>query len=80
MEEAVERFRAKFSREMTPDDPVFFAPDADEPVPMAEEKVIAEIRDHAERMPKPEMRAHMLAFAECGYMVTEVNQHTFTAH
>lgn len=80
MEEAAERFRAKFGREMRPDDPVFFDPDADEPVPMDEEKVIAEIHDQAERMPNPEMRAHMLAFADCGYMVTEMNQHTFTAH
>ncbi|GAA2455672.1 hypothetical protein GCM10010191_88620 [Actinomadura vinacea] len=46
---------------------------------MDEQKVIAEIEKQAETMTAPEMRAHMLAFAECGYMVTEMNQHTFSA-
>jgi hypothetical protein len=31
-------------------------------------------------MPDPQMRAYLLAFAGCGYMVTEANQHTFSAH
>lgn len=75
-----ELFRAKFGREMGPEDPVFFDPDADEPVPVDEGKMMAEIRQEAERMPDPQMRAYLLAFAECGYMVTEANQHTFSAH
>ncbi|TDD79049.1 hypothetical protein [Actinomadura rubrisoli] len=75
-----ELFRDKFGREMGPSDPVFFDPDADEPVPVDEGKMMAEIRQEAERMPDPQMRAYLLAFAECGYMVTEANQHTFSAH
>jgi hypothetical protein len=80
MEQAAQRFRAKFGREMGPDDPVLFDPDADEPVPIDEQKMVAEVREQAERMADPVMRAHMLAFAEGGYMVTEMNQHTFSAH
>ncbi|MFC4054092.1 hypothetical protein ACFOY4_30745 [Actinomadura syzygii] len=75
-----ELFRAKFGRQMGPGDPVFFDPDADEPVPLDEGTMLAEIRRAAERMPDPRMRAYLLAFAECGYMVTEANQHTFSAH
>ncbi|MEU6036112.1 hypothetical protein ABZ801_11955 [Actinomadura sp. NPDC047616] len=72
-----ELFRAKLGREMGPTDPVFFDPDADEPVPVDPGKMMAEIRQEAERMPEPQMRAYLLAFADCGYMVTEANQHTF---
>lgn len=75
-----ELFRAKFGRQMGPQDPVFFDPDADEPVPIDPDKMMAEIRQEAERMPDPQTRAYLLAFADCGYLVTEANQHTFSAH
>lgn len=75
-----ESFRAKFGREMGPDDPVFFDPDADEPVPVDPGKMMAEVRQEAERMTDPQTQAYLLAFADCGYMVTEANQHTFSAH
>ncbi|MDL4813164.1 hypothetical protein [Actinomadura opuntiae] len=75
-----ELFRAEFGREMGPDDPVFFDPDADEPVPVDPDRMMAEVRQEAERMTDPQMRAYLLAFADCGYMVTEANQHTFSAH
>ncbi|MEU8346629.1 hypothetical protein AB0C74_33460 [Spirillospora sp. NPDC048832] len=64
MEAAAKRFRAKFSREMTPDDPVFFAPRRRRTCADGQGEMIAEVRDHAERMPKPEMRAHMLTVTE----------------
>lgn len=75
-----ELFRAKFGREMGPGDPVFFDPDADEPVAVDPGKMMAEVRQKAEQMTDPQMRAFLLAFADCGYMVTEANQHTFSAH
>lgn len=75
-----ELFRAKFGRDMGPDDPVFFDPDADEPVPVDPGTMMAEVRQEAERMSDPQVRAYLLAFADCGYMVTEANQHTFSAH
>jgi hypothetical protein len=39
-----ELFRTKFGREMGPQDPVFFDPDADEPVPIDERTMMAEVR------------------------------------
>jgi hypothetical protein len=73
-------FKEKFGREMGPEDPVFFDPDADEPVPMTVEKIEAMTRATAEDMSDPVARANMLASADVGYWVTEANQHTFTAH
>jgi hypothetical protein len=40
----------------------------------------AELREAAEKMPDAESRAHMLAYADVGYIITETNQHTFSAH
>jgi hypothetical protein len=37
-----QRFREKFGRDWGPDDPVFFDPDASEPVPMSAVKIEAE--------------------------------------
>src|SRR5215831_5606347 len=42
IEAQLERFRAKFGRDWGPDDPVFFDPDAAEPVPMSAVKIEAE--------------------------------------
>ncbi|GGQ13196.1 hypothetical protein BKA00_006426 [Actinomadura coerulea] len=80
VEKAAQQFRAKFGREIGPDAPVSFDPDADEPVPIDEQKMVAEVREQAERMDGPVMRMHMLAFAEFGYVVAEMNQHAFSAH
>lgn len=73
-------FREKFGRDMGPDDPVFFDPDADEPTPTDAAAMSEEIRRTAGQMPDGEMRAYLLAWADVGYMVTEANQHTFSAH
>src|SRR5215831_20461518 len=43
IEAQLERFRAKFGRDWGPDDPVFFDPDAAEPVPMSAVKIEAEV-------------------------------------
>ena len=41
IERQIERFRQKFGREPGPNDPIFFDPDADEPVPLSGEKIEA---------------------------------------
>ena len=46
-----ELFRAKFGREMGAQDPVFSDPDADEPVPVDQGKMMGEVRQQAERCP-----------------------------
>lgn len=74
------RFRAKFGREMGPGDPLLFDEDADEPRAMTPEQLSAQMRRAAAGIADPEARAHLLAYAETGYLVTEANQHTFTAH
>src|SRR6516225_2049654 len=43
IEAQCERFRAKFGRDWNPDDPVFFDPDASEPVPKSAVKIEADM-------------------------------------
>lgn len=73
-------FREKFGRDMRPDDPVFFDPDADEPVPLSEDRYKDLFREAAENIEDPELQASAFAWADVGYVVTEENQHLFTAH
>ncbi len=75
-----ELFREKFGRDMRPDDPIFFDPDADEPVPVSVERFQESLRALADGTDDPELRALALASLDVGYMVTEMNQHLFTAH
>jgi hypothetical protein len=75
-----EAFRAKFGREIGPDDPVFFDPDADEPRPLSPEKLDAMWVAAADSMRSAGLDpAYALAAAEVGYIVTEENRHTFSA-
>jgi hypothetical protein len=73
-------FREKFGRDMGPDDPVFFDPDADEPLPLSEERYNELFREMAENIEDPELRPFASAWADVGYIVTEENQHLFTAY
>lgn len=73
-------FREKFGRDMGPDDPVFFDPDADEPVHLSEARYNELFQEVAENIEDPEVRAFAFAWADVGYIVTEENQHLFTAH
>lgn len=75
-----ERFRAKFGRKMGPDDPVFFDPDADEPTPLPAEYYNDLLKTFADQSDDPRLRALALASLDVGYMVTEMNQHLFTAY
>jgi hypothetical protein len=75
-----ESFREKFGRDMGPDDPVFFDPDVDEPVPLSEERYNELFREVAENVEDPELRPFTSAWADVGYIVTEENQHLCTAH
>ena len=72
-----QRFVEKFGREPSGDDPIFFDPAADEPRPMGEpdrDQVFAAF-DAAGIDP-----AIGEAYRELGFIVTEMNRHTFTAH
>jgi hypothetical protein len=43
LERQLDAFRAKFGREPGPNDPVFFDPDFDQPVPLTEAKIEAKV-------------------------------------
>lgn len=77
----LDAFAAKFGREPGPEDPIFFDPDCDEPVPMrpeSEEKAWADLFRAAEEAGLDP--AYISAWEELGYIVTETNQHLFSAH
>ena len=79
--QAIERqlaaFREKFGRDPNDDDPILFDPDADDPVPLSDDKY--------ERMMIEAMaevgisQAMIFAFKRTGRIVTERNKHLLTA-
>jgi len=81
VQQAIERqlaaFREKFGRDPNDDDPILFDPDADDPVPLSDEKY--------ERMMIEAMtevgisQAMIFAFKRTGRIVTETNKHLLTA-
>ncbi|GAA4734340.1 hypothetical protein [Phytohabitans rumicis] len=73
-------FQEKFGREPGPTDPLFFDPDADEPMPMGQrqwDEGLARVAEAAEAAGVD--AAYIHAWREVGYMVTDVNQHLFSA-
>ena len=77
LELQIEAFREKFGREPEPDDPLFFDPDADTPVPIDVEEVSAQIiKAMASAGLDP---AKIYAFHRTGLMVTETNLHLLSA-
>ncbi len=72
-------FIEKFGREPGPDDPIFFDPNADEPVPYPESEMWAHLSAAVDEPGLEVEQAFVRAAAELGYLVTESNQHLFTA-
>ncbi|NEB03771.1 hypothetical protein [Streptomyces sp. SID13726] len=80
MEGLCREFREKFGREPGPDDPLFFDPDADEPMPLSREHFDDMLRDVADRAVEHGVDpAFLHAWREVGYVVTEENMSMFTA-
>ncbi len=72
----LEAFRKKFGRDPFPDDPIFFDPDANEPVPLNPqqyEQAMIETMCRAGIDP-----AFTYAFKRTGRIVTESNKHRLT--
>ena len=73
-------FREKFGRDPGPDDPVFFDPDADEPTPLSPDgwqagfEMLRQAAENAGVDP-----AHLAAWQEVGYVVTDENRHLLSA-
>jgi len=79
--QAIERqlaaFREKFGRDPNDDDPIFFDPDADDPVPLSDEKYEGMM---IEAMVEVGIsQAMIFAFRRTGRIVTERNKHLLTA-
>ena len=76
IERQLEAFRRKFGRDPNDNDPILFDPDADDPVPLSDEKY--------ERMMIEAMaevgisQAMIFAFKRTGRIVTEANKHLLT--
>lgn len=73
-----ESFVAKFGREPTGDDPLFFDPDQDVPVALDEEAMFAELYAATKRAGVD--TAFIQAWHEVGYLITDDNRHLFSAH
>jgi len=72
----LEAFRKKFGRDPCPDDPIFFDPDADEPVPLNPQQYE---HDMMETMAQAGINpAFIYAFKRTGRIVTESNRDRLT--
>jgi hypothetical protein len=70
----------KFGRDPGPEDPVFFDPDADEAVPVTDEQVQTGFDELIETAISLGMDpAYVRAWRDVGYLVTQENQHLFSA-
>jgi hypothetical protein len=80
VEEQLQAFREKFHREMGPDDPIFFDPDADTPQLISEAKMAALFEDVVnEAARRKDISPELLyAMRKTGRMVTEQNKHLLT--
>jgi len=73
-------FRAKFGREPGPHDPLLFDPDSDEPRPLSPEAWDATLSNLAQEVAQTGVDpAFIHAWRGSRYIVTEDNQHTFSA-
>jgi hypothetical protein len=79
-EEQISAFRAKFGRDPRPDDPLFFEPHANEPMPLSKntwdstlDDLIANADQHGVDP------AYLKAWRELGYLLIEENKHLFSA-
>jgi hypothetical protein len=81
MESQARRFRDKFGRDPRPEDPIFFDPDADEPLPRELDTVAREMTEGLRQAGRETGvdPALVEAWCELGYVVTEDNRHLFSA-
>jgi hypothetical protein len=77
LEERLACFRAKFGRDPAPNDPIFFDPDSDQPVPLPREALNEMWNRLADAMVcQGEMTAEdAYAMKKTGYLVTEQTKH-----
>jgi hypothetical protein len=80
IKEQTEAFRRKFGREMSLQDPLFFDPDADLPMPLSDENHEQLIEEVTAVMEEAGIHpAHVYAFRKTGRMVSEDNRERLSA-
>lgn len=81
MEGQAQRFRNKFGRDPSPEDPIFFDSDADEPRPLDLDTVTREMTEGLRQAGRETGvdPALIKAWCELGYVVTDDNRHLFSA-
>jgi hypothetical protein len=80
MQANAQAFREKFGRDPGPDDPVFFDPGADKPVPLTGQAWDDGFADMAQAAAEAGVDpAYIAAWHEVGYIVTDANRHLFSA-
>lgn len=78
--EQTEAFRRKFGREVGPQDPLFFDPDADLPLPLSDENHEEMMEEMTAVMEESGVHpAHIYAFRKTGRMVSEENRERLSA-
>lgn len=76
VEHQIEAFRKKFHREMGPDDPLLFDPEADTPQPISEAKMAAMFEEIFKMAAEADTRPEILyAMRKTGRIVTTKNRH-----
>ena len=76
IERQLEAFRRKFGRDPNDNDPILFDPDADEPVPLSDEKYEGMMMEAMVEVGISQ--AMIFAFKRTGRIVTERNKHLLT--
>ncbi|OZD06437.1 hypothetical protein CH275_09440 [Rhodococcus sp. 06-235-1A] len=80
LEEQQQAFRDKFGRDLGPNDPLFFDPDADTPQEISEETLLADVDSLIDKaMEAGENPAYLQAWRDTGFLLTEHNMHLFSA-
>jgi hypothetical protein len=76
-----EAFAQRFGRPMSGDDPLFWDPDddGDDPIPIGEEYLDTAIGEMITNTEDVRVRAYLMPWRELGYMITEENEHMFSA-
>jgi integrase len=67
----IEAFRQKFGREMGPNDPLFFDPDAETPLPISEEQITRDVTEAMHLAGIDERRIY--AYRKTGMLISETN-------
>jgi hypothetical protein len=80
LEQQRQAFQNKFGRDLGPNDPVFFDPNADTPQEISEETLLADVDSLIDKAREAGANpAYLQAWRDTGFLLTEHNMHLFPA-